>query len=431
MNLFLLFFQRYLFSNRGGAVIRTMARLCWVATLIGVFSLVVVFSIMNGFNRSIHNKLLSVEPHISVQWSKTYLTEKSTNESVLNSEIEKIKKFYEKSDEVIEISDFYKQDIILRSLDGRFSAGIAKGLDVDSLNGFIDRTNRLRYKSNAKNALTYIHKKTTLTDREIIIGSDLARELNLFEGDELLLIAPESLLLPSGEAIKYSRVKVAQIFTTEFSEIDSRFLFFQYNGTPPKFDSEASHVRGLELRLKYPDNFESVKTDIISLVGEGRSFTVQTWAESNRALFLALKLEKVAMTTFLSLSILITCFSLITVLVMLISQKRKEIGLLMSIGLSARRTKKLFLALGLFLSGLGLFGGLFLGLAVSFLINKYPVDILPDIYYDSSLPSEINFVFIAWTAIFCLGISFLAAYLPVRIYMRFSPSENLRLFAAE
>lgn len=417
MNLFLFFFQRYLFSNRGGAVIRTMARLCWVATLIGVFSLVVVASVMNGFNRSIHNKLLGVAPHISIQGT--------------TAEIEKIKMLYANSSEITEKSDFYKQDIILRSLDGRFSAGIAKGLDVEALNGFFERVSRLNDKSGAQQLSTDAHQRFALQDREIMIGSDLARDLNLFEGDELLLIPPETLLLPAGEAMQYSRVRVAHIFTTEFSEIDSRVLFFQYTGVSPKFISAASHVQGIELRLKYPDNFENIKNDIISSIGESQTLVVQTWAESNRALFFALKLEKVAMTTFLSLSILITCFSLITVLVMLISQKRKEIGLLMSIGLSARRTKKLFLTIGLFLSGMGLFCGLILGLLVSFLIDRYPMDILPDIYYDSSLPSEINFVFIGWVAVFCLTISFIAAYLPVRLYMRYSPAENLRLFSAE
>ncbi len=414
MDLFVLFFKKYFFSKRGGAVIRTMARLCWLATLIGVFSLVVVASVMGGFNRTIRNKLLSVEPHLKVSGSP--------------SELE-IVQTLELAHDFAEIGPIYEQDVILRTLDGRFSAAIARGMSDQMLESFLQRVEKLKFKTPEHSIPTL--EVPRLEARDVMIGVDLARELNLFEGDELLLIPPETLLAPAGEAMKFARVRIAKLFSTDFSEIDSRIILFLYSGTPPQFYSAASASTGLQIRLQDSDAADKIKSQLLSALGASKTFDVKTWGDLNRALFFSLKLERVAMTTFLGLSILITCFSLITVLVMLISQKRKEIGLLMALGLSELKTKRLFLALGLLLSGLGLFVGLGLGVLVSLIIDKYPIDVLPDIYYDSALPAELNFVFIAGVAVGCLFIAFLAAYLPVRLYLKYSPSENLRLFSAD
>lgn len=414
MNIFILFFQRYLFSSRSGAVVKTMARLCWLATMIGVFSLIVVSSIMNGFNRSIRAKLLSVEPHLSIVASP----------QVLSSIRDRIS-----LDQIQELGQFARQDVIIRTLDGRFSGGIAKGLESEGLSNFMARVFQLRFK--AGSGVQFDPEEAALETNEILIGSDLARELNVFEGDEVVLIPPESLLGPQSEMPKFERVRVKSIFTTEFAEVDSKLLLFKLADKPMRFQSHISGEVGIEFRLKKPDEFEETKKYLKSLVSNESAIKVESWADRNKALFFALRLEKVAMTTFLGLSVLITCFSLITVLVMLISQKRKEIGLLMSVGFSRKKTEKLFLLVGVFLSSFGLFIGLLLGILVSLLIDKYPMNVLPDIYYDSSLPAELSASFVLGVAIFCIVVVVVAAYWPVRLYLKKSPSENLRQFISE
>jgi lipoprotein-releasing system permease protein len=381
-----------------------------LATLIGVFSLIVVSSVMSGFNQSIRTKLLSVEPHVAISLSpeddkKTGLNLKESIESVLAAF------------EDVQVSRFAKQDVILRNLDGRFSGGIAKGLDEEGLSGFVARIERLRFKGNAN--VSEITLPPQIEDHEILMGSELARELNVFEGDEIMVIPPETLLAGSSAAPKFERMRVRSLFTTEFSEIDSKLIYYKLADKPYRFQSLISGTKGFEVRLKNPDDFQKVITKLGQLKSEdalSSDTKIESWADRNKALFFALRLEKTAMTTFLSLSVLITCFSLITVLVMMISQKRKEIGLLMSLGLSQYRVKKLFLFVGVILSGLGLFVGLTLGLIVSHLLQMYPLEILPDIYYDSSLPS------------FCLVIAVIAAYWPVKLYVDRSPSDNLRKF---
>jgi ABC-type lipoprotein release transport system permease subunit len=111
---------------------------------------------------------------------------------------------------------------------------------------------------------------------------------------------------------------------------------------------------------------------------------------------------------------------------MLISQKRKEIGLLMSIGLSKARIQKLFLILGLLLAGSGLFLGLASGVLVSQLLHIYPIEILPDIYYDTVLPSVINYDTVLYVFIFCCVMAFFAAFVPVKQLVIRQPADNLR-----
>ena len=158
---------------------------------------------------------------------------------------------------------------------------------------------------------------------------------------------------------------------------------------------------------------------------------IESWADKNKALFAALRLEKVAMLSLLSVSVLITCFSLITVITLLISQKKKDIRLLLAVGFSQAKTEKLFVHMGLMLCLIGLLPGLLLGVSVSYLIEKYPLDILPDIYYDSSIPSEVNYVFVFGVAVVSLLIAWMTAKIPISKEAKKSVGNRRQLLAHE
>jgi lipoprotein-releasing system permease protein len=411
VSLYFQIFYRYCFSSRAGAIVRSMARISWVGTLIGVAALILISSVMNGFNRSIRTKLLAVEPHIVVTHVDPVLA---------RAELSRIKGAH--------IAEFVSQDVILRSLDGHFSGAVAKALPENEIYEFLNRAVHLKYKNGVGPDLP--RDVMSLAANEAIVGNDLARDLNVFEGDELMVIPPETLLLPPGETPKYERMRVKTIVSTELPEVDNKLLLYRLgSGAALRFQSSSQEERGFEVRLSSPSRADDEKEFLAKYLGA--KVTIETWGDRNRALFFALKLEKIAMLSFLSLGVLIASFSLITVLTLLLSQKRKEIGLLMALGLSGEMTKRLFLAVGVVLSGFGLFAGAALGVVVSLLLEKYPLEILPDIYYDSALPSEINWIFVISVALGCLVVAALSAYGPVRRYLRFSPSENLRPYGGQ
>src|SRR5690606_32322480 len=129
----------------------------------------------------------------------------------------------------------------------------------------------------------------------------------------------ESLLLPAGEIPTFEKVRVATILTSDIADIDSQMIFYDQTKGLRRLKKTASFETGIEVRLARPSEAAAWSKKLQETLGP--EFEVATWGDRNSALFFALKMEKVAMSTFLSLSILITCFALFTVLIMLITQK--------------------------------------------------------------------------------------------------------------
>jgi len=401
---FSLFYQ-YLFSKRSGALIRTISRLCIFGIGVGVMSLIVVLSVMNGFNESIRFKLLAVEPHLVV--------------SIPDKNWDEYFKYFSQN-KTAEVHKFEKQDVIIRTIDGTFNGAVAQGIEFLPLKNMIARINKIS-KGRAATSIFKIKNAADLGPGEAMIGADLARSLNILEGDLVTIIPPETLLLPVGEIPIYEKVRISSILSTDLPEIDGRIMFYGLDRSLKSLKGSASREVGLEVRLEDPDNLESMTGDLMAM-----GATVSSWKQRNSALFFALKMEKLAMTIFLSLSALITSFSIITVLVLLITQKRKDIGILMAMGLSQAKTRRVFTGVGLLLSSLGVAVGLILGVGVSYLLDKYPLEVLPDIYYDSSIPSSIDPMLVGFIAIISAVIAVFSAWVPVRLNVRLTPAEALQ-----
>lgn len=401
------FFTHYLFSLRAGSVIRTIAWICILGVGVGVFSLVVVLSVMNGFNGTIRNRLLAVKPHMQV-----YHVDAESS-SVLEISV--------KQGQQHTSFPFEKQDVIVRTLDGYFSGGIAKGLSQQSFKDLLDRVEALHRAK--RNYVPPIGKSTAeLGAREVYMGAELAESLHLFEGDQVLLIPPESLLLPLDMAPPYERVTIIGLIRSDMPDIDAKMIFYNQVGGLPRLAKSASLEKGTEFRMYDPQNVERLEEPFVQ-----SGFRVDTWQTVDQALFFALYLEKLVMSIFLALACLIPSFCIVTVIVLLITQKKKDIGLLMALGLSEQETRKLFVRLSFMLSSLGIGWGLFLGLIVSLLIDKFPVEVLPDIYYDSTIPSKIEPNLILIVLVGAILVTWLASLIPAKASTRWrSPSEALR-----
>lgn len=393
------FFKHYLLSPRSGALIRTISWLSILGTGIGVLSLVLVLSIMNGFNRSIREKLLAVEPHLVVQ------PKDQQNENIYNSIVK---------NPGVEAYSYESQDVILKTMDGLFGGAVAKGLEEKALVRLIHKVTKSR-----KNSMEA--EDVDVSPGEVVLGIDLARSLGVFEGDEVLIFPPESLLLPPGELPTYEKVVVKSLLSTEMADIDSQFIFYNLGQSLVKFRSTASRESGIEVYVDDQNKMEGLKAEL-----EGLGAHVETWQTRNAILFFALKLEKYAMTTFLGLSVLITSFSIFTVLVLLLTQKRKDLGVLMALGYSPKRAKRLFTGIGLILTFLGLGGGLILGSTIVYLIDLFPVNILPDIYYDSSIPAELDPILLMSVFVGALIIALIASWVPVHLHTKWKPVELLK-----
>ncbi len=227
--------------------------------------------------------------------------------------------------------------------------------------------------------------------------------------------------MPAGEAPDFERVTIKGLLVTNIADIDSKMIFYPRANTFHHLKDSSSREIGIEVRLPDADGYGPIKKEL-----EKKGAKVTTWIDRNSSLFYALRMEKFAMGAFLGLSALIASFSIVTVLVLLLTQKRRDIGVLMAMGLSTARTRRVFIQLGLLLSGIGLGGGLILGTVICLIISTFPMNILPSIYYDTTIPARLDLYLIIGVVIAAAIVSVLSAYFPARRHTQLLPAEALR-----
>lgn len=406
-------FCHYLLSRRSGAVIRTVAWMSMGGIAVGVASLIIVVGVMNGFNQVIRERHLRVEPHVVVYAPKGV---------ELDSWAEQVKAKLESGlpGQLSDSAIFSKQDVILKTVDGYFAGAVAKGLDAPAVASMIRRLEEHRTQGAVTEADLDL-ESTRLDPGEVMMGRELGDALRLVAGDKLVLIAPESLLLPTGEAPPMQTVTVRGFFMSQLADIDGKLVVYDRKESLLALKGTASQSQGVELRLHQGMNYAQAQTHL-----KNEGIPSETWPERNSALFFALKMEKLAMTIFLALSVLITSFSIVTVLILLVTQKRKDIGILMAMGLNRRQTQMIFAQVGGWLSGLGVLSGMVVGVVVCRVIDTFPMDILPAIYYDRTIPAKVSLLMLVTIGIFAALIAAIGSWFPAHLSARGSPAEALR-----
>lgn len=403
-----LIFRNYLLSRRSGALVRIIAWHCVIGIGMGVASLIIVLSVMNGFNLTIRSRMLSVEPHLVVTQKEApspadILKLRETLDGIAPGSVEMVERFE-------------NQDLILRSVDGVFGGAVAKGYDSAALHAMMSRV----WASLKKDTPPPVPESSELGSSEVILGIDLARGLGIFEGDEVILVPPETLLLPKGEIPRFQKFRVKSLLNTQMPEFDSKLMFYNIDAMAKRMKS-VSRETGYEIRLKDAYQADRIKERLAE-----RGIRAETWGERDTSLFFALKMESYAMALFLSLAVLITSFSIVTVMVLLMSQKRQDIGMLMALGLSVRRTRMVFLRVGLLLSYMGILGGVILGGGICLLLDWYPLELLPDIYTDSTLPAKLTPRILLFVLSCSTLIAILGSWLPIWRYVLTNPADALR-----
>lgn len=407
-------FKKYLFSRRSGALIKTIAWISLISVTVGITALVLVTSIMNGFNRTIRARMFGVEPHV------VFESKALGEEGVF--ELQEMMPILRKDPRVQEVTLVQEQDVIVRTLEGLFGGAIVKGYDSLELSGLFRRIELLNSKDSELQPLE-LSKSYSLGEGEIILGVDLARSLEVYEGDEVFLIPPEALLLPPGEAPKLQKARVVSIIYSRLSEVDSKLMFYNKNGGLPFLKQSTGGRSKVEVRMFEPQRVESFVADFAK---DGERFRISTWMTRNEALFFALKLEKISMTTFLGLAVLITGFSILSALVLLISQKKSDYGILLAMGLSVPDGQKLFSGIGFLLAAVGIGAGALIGLGLSLYLQFFPPDVLPSIYYDSTIPSDLNPITFVVIVFISTTLSWLGTQMAAKALLKMTPAEALK-----
>ncbi len=391
------FLKAYLFSEQANSHIKKMAWISLFGIILGTFSLIVVLSIMSGLNKSTEERLLNYEPHLVV---------KNINKD-FKKKIKTIKG-------ITKFNAFQTQDVLIKTSEGYFNGAEAIGLKEKSLK------EKKSFYSFDKRPLIYDFEDF-LNGEGIFIGSDLAFELKIVVGDNIQLYKPETIIKNQLDLDfkDLKEVRILGILNSESGDKEGRVLIYNYQNLFK--EKTLSLFSGYEIYIKNPQNVKSYKEQLSQ-----KGYEVETWKERNSALFLALKLEKFTMTFLLGLALLITSFSIMTLLILIVVQKQKDIGILLSMGFSKFKIRLLFGGIGAGISLCGVFIGGFLGIFVAIFLDIFPLKILPSIYQDQHLPTEFNLFTAGWVLFFCIFVALLSSFIPILYLSKIRPVPALK-----
>ena len=448
------FFYRYLFSRKANSVVRRVSIICFLGLTVSIGSLLIVFNVMGGLGRAIEERFLATEPHVIISF------ENIDSPQFIEEQKNKIQNVLQKNELDKGVSDFYffeTVDLVIRTSDGAFSGAVARGYDSLYLEKFLKSVNselelssktdilddislKNRQEKDSTNGqpiednsiqietvhlgtkeLFFVKQKEKPEDtKNIVMGLGLASELNLYEKEPVDLIPAENLLLPPGEPVHFEPAQVDLIISTQNAVWNSGYIFYD-RGNFPFLRESSSYGSGFEMRLKEPRDFLLYKTAL-----EEEGFFVEVWPERNSSVFFALKVEKIIMSLFLSLAGIITLLAVCSLLVLLMVQKKKEMGALMAIGLPLPKIQNLFIGIGLVLCSLGMAGAWLFSLSVCLFLRYSNIPFLDQFHSSAQFPVEFNTLFMVFLFIGIFVLAFFGCLLSVRSQFRYSPAELLK-----
>jgi len=407
---------RYLKAKRKQTFVSIITVISIAGVMVGVMTLIIVLAVMNGFEKTLKQKILGTQAHLVVL--------KAGQDGI--DHYEEVTPKIEEVSGVVSASPFIFSQVML-STDSGVSGVVLKGIDP---NGVGKVTELATYVKAGR--LEDLQRPPEGNLPGILLGVELAKNLSISVGEPLQVISPLGTLTPMGMMPKMRRFQVVGLFQSGMFEYDSTLAYVSL-GSAQKFLNMDARVTGIE-----------IKTDNIYAVQEigrqirrklGLPFWTKDWMEMNRNLFSALRLEKIAMFIILVLIVLVAAFNIIATLIMVVMEKNKDIAILKSMGATSRGILKIFIIEGLVIGVVGTALGTLLGLLAAFNLetitgfveNLFGFKILSsDVYYIDKLPSQVNPLDVVWIVMTAILISLLATLYPSWRASKLDPAEALR-----
>ncbi len=397
-------------ATRRNGFISFISGVSMLGISLGVAALIIVLSVMNGFQKEVRDRMLSVVSHIEIfapggaalpDMPRT-LAEARANPNVVGA------------------APFVAAQALL-----------ARGEDMKgALVRGIDPAHEAEVTDLAAENLEGL-KALVPGEFRVILGSELARQLGVRAGDAVTLIAPAGQVTPAGVVPRLKQMTVAGTFNSGHYEYDSALVMLHHEDAERIFRLEGP--TGVRLKLKNLHDAPEVTQQLAhSLSG---NLLIRDWTQQNRTWFAAVQLEKRMMFIILTLIVAVAAFNLVSTLVMTVTDKRADIAILRTLGASPASIMGVFMVQGAMVGVIGTLAGLLLGLGVAFNIDvivpaierALNASFLPkDIYLISKMPSDPRSSDIAPIAVISLILAFVATLYPSWRASRVNPAEALR-----
>ena len=397
---------RFLKARKNDGFLNVISIFSFIGISLGVAVLIIVMSVMNGFRTELINKIVGFNSHITVQ---PYEQAIKIND-VKKGSLELISKnlILSNSSEAIIIKEKSSKGILLRGyLEDDFSK-----LELINNKNFVGETKNLE-----KNFIS--------------IGKELSFTLDLKIGDNISIMSSSGVETIIGNLPKQKTFTVISIFDSGLADFDNNIIFLNLE-TLEEFSNLSKDDRNLEVYLKNPQKIENQKNIVQKIFPMD---LVSSWADMNKSLFSALKVERNVMFIILSLIIIVAAFNIISGLTILVKNKTKDIAVLKSIGVLNNSIIKIFFLIGVIIGTSATLFGIFLGVTFSiyvesireFISNTFDLTLFPEeIYFLSTLPSEINLSSIFLISICSIFITILVSIFPAMKAAKLDPIKSLK-----
>jgi lipoprotein-releasing system permease protein len=404
---------RYLKARRQETFISLITVISILGVMIGVMTLNVVMAVMTGFEETLRDRLLGINAHIALLKSGDQL-----------SEYEELLQRVIKQEGVVAASPAIYGQVMLTS-GSRVSGVVVRGVDPERVNAVVDLQ---RYMKQGSIAGLKQQNPLQIEDRTImlpgvIMGERLAAQLGVFVGSPIQVVSPLGSPTAIGVIPKVRRFVVTGLLNTGMSEIDSTLVFMGLADAQKFFDL-GDAVSNIEIRVDDVNHSRQI-ADRIQLQ-LGFPYLTEDWTRLWPNLFSALELEKTVYFLVLLLMVLIGAFNIISTLVMVVMEKRKDIAILMSMGATRASIRKIFLLKGFIIGIVGTTLGLLLGLLVCTLIAQYRFELPKDVFLISTVPVRIYFSNFMIVTVASFAVCLLASIYPARQAAKLDPVEIIR-----
>jgi len=436
--------SRYLRAKRRQAFIGIITGISIAGVAAGVASLVVAMAITNGFRQDLQQRLLGSTSHISLQriaddgikdWPP--LMERLSKQPHVGAAAPAI------FEQVLISRGPRARGAVLKGMMPRYERKVG-----DLLNSVKEGSaTPLEDESAAEAAAKPESKPAEKSDRStqdatqssdsleavqqrvasmppIVLGKDMADNLGAKVGDPVLVTSPQGELTPFGMVPKYNRFRIVGIFSSGFYDYDSSWAFVRL--------SDAQKLFGLGdlisvIEFKVDDIYQAAPIARQLEDAAGKGFMATNWEEQNKALFHALKLERLVTFITIGLIVFVAALNILISLIMMVMEKTKDIAVLMSMGTRRAQVRNLFIAQGVLIGVIGTTIGLVLGYAIAYAGGQYHVlSLSPEVYSIDYVPFAPRWIDGVWVALFAVLISFVATLYPSWSAARILPAEALR-----
>ena len=398
---------RFLKARKKDGFLNIISIFSFIGISLGVAVLIIVMSVMNGFRTELINKIVGFNAHITVKpYEKKYINPARFNNVQLNSISKNL--MSSNSGEAIIIQRNISKGIVLRG----YTQNDFSKLDIINDEGFVGDRNNLK-----KNYIS--------------IGKELSFTLGLKIGDDVTIMSSSGIETVIGSLPKKKIFTVISLFESGLADFDNNIAFVNLD-TLDEFFNLTDNDRNLEIYLKNPQNIENQKIIVEKIFPEEFVFS---WADTNSSLFSALKVERNVMFIILTLIIIVAAFNIISGLTILVKNKTRDIAILKSIGVLNKSIVKIFFLVGVIIGTSATIFGILLGVIFSmyvenlrqFLSDVFNISLFPEeIYFLSTMPSEINPSSIFLISLFSILITIIVSIFPALKAAKLDPVQSLK-----